>query len=519
MFENPCVEAKVILSDEFEEECRELRFRDNGHEIFLKCGEACCKVEQLEKIIDKIKDVEFLGSMIYSNWLYFKKFACYPEDVLLHKNRKWFICALNRMRDLVINGYVNYGKVRKIELVSYIYKVGSYIQNITIKEKLTINSKGRIWINKYEAEGDKENYKLVSKETMSIDKTLAKDVLEVCNKSVSRERKIYTYGDRWEYWNMTITGDDGYIECLDDMAGDIITENGCDLSEYIRCQLDRPDLMLFDMKNIDNPIENITLEYNREQQIVDEGIYSTTDEKKYLKKSKRYELLTSDRKTGKIEYLIDKDGNITEFNIKNKLMASRLLNFFSRNNLFQVSHIFFMSNQKRKEQKNTDIQEKAHNDGYGEQSKTVDKSYDIKTFELKVRYRDGSEKKFYGNFDRNHLPYEYESFIDLYKKVITLREKGDLFDPKLYKKGKAMSHEFIYCSVSFNNSSKTYYYIADNDDFSIGDLVDVPVGNDGQTVVGKIEDINFYTKTKVPFDIEKTKHIVGKHLSKEKDFL
>lgn len=45
----------------------------------------------------------------------------------------------------------------------------------------------------------------------------------------------------------------------------------------------------------------------------------------------------------------------------------------------------------------------------------------------------------------------------------------------------------------------------------VGDVVDVPVGSEGNVSQATIEDIGYYDKEDAPYPPEKTKFIIGKH--------
>lgn len=502
-FENPYVDLKYIFSSDFENECKALNFKDAGNIIFQRCGSACCELEQLEKIIDQIDDAEFLGSMLYSNWLYFYKFSCYPEKILLHKNREWFLCILNRMQELAVSGIKNNSPVRKIKVCteSLFYDC---IDGVELSQELTLNSQGRVCLKKIsiDRKNFNENEREIAKETFYINKDIAVDIMAQCDRYLPKEEICIDSG----MWIAEIFREDGIQESAMGPIGKIFMDDGSNLSEYIRCSMGRHDLMMFDKENIDNVIENITLEYNRETKALDKSWkkYSLKPEK--WVKPKNNEQLSIDRQSGTVEYSRDKNGQIIEYKFEDKFTMNKLLSFFTRKNLFKMSHEISMGMQRccREVACNEEGTEKNNTDA-------LEKAYDKSFYTMKITYQDGSDIEFYGNFNRNDLPFEYAGFISVMESVIKFKEKGDIFNPKMYKRGKAMPGEYIYCSVSINHSKNTYYYIADEDDFEIDDLVDVPVGDAGQVLVGKIKDIEFFTEREVPLDIDKTKHIVGKH--------
>lgn len=67
-----------------------------------------------------------------------------------------------------------------------------------------------------------------------------------------------------------------------------------------------------------------------------------------------------------------------------------------------------------------------------------------------------------------------------------------------------------YCEVAFDDSGKTFYYRTRNPELKVGDMVYVPVGYKYEKKIGKIVSMKEYKGSKVPYPLEKTKHIKGK---------
>lgn len=66
---------------------------------------------------------------------------------------------------------------------------------------------------------------------------------------------------------------------------------------------------------------------------------------------------------------------------------------------------------------------------------------------------------------------------------------------------------YIYCSVRFQNSSRTYYYISDDETLCIGDTVLVPTGEDNILTPAEIVKITRHTYETVPLPLSATKKI------------
>jgi len=70
--------------------------------------------------------------------------------------------------------------------------------------------------------------------------------------------------------------------------------------------------------------------------------------------------------------------------------------------------------------------------------------------------------------------------------------------------------EYIYCSVTFDDSYKTYYYLTDDDSIEVGDLVMVPAGIDNHLAMVEVVKIEYFQDGNVPFPMNKIKKIVRK---------
>lgn len=75
---------------------------------------------------------------------------------------------------------------------------------------------------------------------------------------------------------------------------------------------------------------------------------------------------------------------------------------------------------------------------------------------------------------------------------------------------KRKADEYVFCSVQFGEDGKSYYYLADDDTFAIGDFVIVPVGDDGHSAIAEVVNIEHFQEHKVPFPLDKVKRVTRK---------
>ncbi len=90
-----------------------------------------------------------------------------------------------------------------------------------------------------------------------------------------------------------------------------------------------------------------------------------------------------------------------------------------------------------------------------------------------------------------------------------LRQSGKLsYSLRAYLKHELAAWEmYIYCSVRFPTSDRTYYYIAEDETLCVGDTVLVPAGEDNILTSAEIVKIGRYTYDTVPLPLQNTKKI------------
>lgn len=64
--------------------------------------------------------------------------------------------------------------------------------------------------------------------------------------------------------------------------------------------------------------------------------------------------------------------------------------------------------------------------------------------------------------------------------------------------------------MEFDESYKSYYYIAYEDNISVDERVIVPVGKDNHHSVAEVVKVEFFAEENMPLPLERTKHIIRK---------
>ena len=181
--------------------------------------------------------------------------------------------------------------------------------------------------------------------------------------------------------------------------------------------LEEKNLMLLD-GNLDiDRIEKITLSYSK---IAEVPFFDAVEHiaRKYS------EYLTINGKTKTIEFLREfENGNKVYHKYEVGEDIDILLSSFENNKVFEYMEIedadIYLPVSMEREDIDIDlhVSEKSH-------------------YRLTVYYENDKEKEFEGSFDLTGLPDNYDTFINAVSDFLKLYNEGDIFDKKIYYKGK-----------------------------------------------------------------------------------
>ena len=135
---------------------------------------------------------------------------------------------------------------------------------------------------------------------------------------------------------------------------------------------------------------------------------------------------------------------------------------------------------------------------------------ETKDYEIVIDFERGSQRTIKGTFDKKGLPEDWADFAENILNFILFYGLGEILDSSVYNFIKRRKDEYIYCSITFDEGYKTYYYKTDDDSIKVGDLVMVPAGNDNHLAVVKVVNIEYFQEKNVPLPLSKTKNIVRK---------
>ena len=468
----------IDLVDHFmADDCAALGFEmDCGHAFSEKYGQAVSNHEVLDRIIDDITDIPLLGSAIYSRWRYFNHWAYTGEEILEPQNRAWFILALSRLALLSgENPFIFQGALKKVRIVSNNICYGPMPEpDEEVEQHLTINDEGRVWFSSYKFGNAGERYIKARTKNFKIDKVSADKLLNALATYFGNEYVEVSATDIGD-WVMELTNTEGTVYKFRFL-----------IWKHIYCVRDTvgmDDLYVFDGNCKSDVINRITLDYHRVTKIkpkeVPEGAtweFVTWDYTEHLIIDRETETLVHIQNIGtgcKVSRKYEIEGGIES-----------LLENFNAEDLF--SHI------------------------EGNPDDVIDTPNETKDYKITIDYKKSPQRVIEGSYDKNGLPEDFADFAETVFEFIRFYGLGEVLDPSVYGKVKRRKSEYIFCSVTFDEGYKSYYYLTDDDSIEIGDFVLVPAGKDNHEAVVEVVNIEYFSEENVPLPIEKTKRIIRK---------
>ena len=478
------------------DDCDALGFEmDCGHAFSEKYGSASGDTMKLDRIIDSVDDIPLLGSAIYSRWRYFNHWADSGEEILEPENRAWFILALGRLAVLTgENPFIFRGEPQKIRIVSNRVCCGPEPKaGDEVEQRLTINAKGQVWFSAYNYGEGAGHYQKARSRSFRAEKAIADSVLQKIARYFSNEYDELFDADTGN-WVMEITNTEGSAYRFRGSLCAHFEADGIDLSDMVRDALGMDDLYVFDGNRKPDRVDRVTIDYHRitkiKPEVIPEGVswdYVTWD---YTEK------LVIDRESETLEHIR---------NIGSGCMVSRkyhvqdgiesLLDDIDAENLFGTIE--------------------------GNPEDVIENPLETRDYTITVDFQKGPQRVIQGTYDKRALPEFWNDFADSIRRFIYFYGMGEILDPTVYGKVKRRNRDYIYCSVEFEEGRKSYYYIADEDDISVGDDVIVPAGWDNHQAAARVVKVEYFAEEDVPFPLERTKHIIRKctddDMDEEKD--
>ncbi|MFR9542531.1 MAG: hypothetical protein SNH27_10805 [Rikenellaceae bacterium] len=290
------------------------------------------------------------------------------------------------------------------------------------------------------------------------------------------------------FWELELTTTDGETHQFQGSFCHQLIVEDVDLSDLLRACLGLPQLFAFDGQRHLDPINKIVVEYLRTRKFKRydpiENVYSKEATWSYR------ETLTIDRMTQTIEHIQTLGtGCVITKKYEAEDGVAELLDFFNADDLF--CHVI------------------------GNREDAIETPDDLKDYRITVDYETKPQKILTGSFDRYGLPDDFGYFVEHVLSFMQYYGQGDIFNSFLYNKAKQLKSDYIFCSVAFNDSYKTYYYLTDDDGIEIGDFVVVPAGRDNHETIAEVKKIEYFSEENAPFPVTKTKWMIRKESKRQ----
>ena len=490
-FRNQNISYKELTDHHMADDCAALGFvMDCGQAFSERYGNASCNFEVLDEVIDDITDIPLLGSAIYSQWRYFNHWAYSCDEILLPQNRTWFILALSRLAILSgENPFIFKGTLKKIQIISNGICYGPMpAPEDEIEQHITINSQGRVWFSGFNYGDGVRQFPKGRSDTFSVNKNAVAGLFDAFASFFGNEY-TETFTTDVGSWELLLTNTDGdTFKFMGSLCEDHYI-NGVDLSDLVRDTLGMDDLYVFDGNNKPDEIQRIMIKYHR----------TTKIKPKELPNDAEWEFVTWDYSE---QLIIDRATETLEHiqNIGSQCKVSRKyeigegVSYFLDG--FDADELFI--------------------NVVGNPDDVIETPNETKEYEITIDYKKSPQRIIKGSFDKNGLPEDFDDFAEEVVDFIRFYGFGEILDPSIYRKTLHRANDYIYCSVTFDEGEKSYYYITDDDTIEIGDLVIVPAGKDNHEAIVEVVDIEYFDTNDVPLPVEKTKRIIRKY--SEDDF-
>lgn len=476
-FRDPQIDYLDLVDHWLADDCEALGFEMDGGRAFKEeYGNGSGVYEGLNRIIDDVTDISLLGSAIYSNWRYFNHWAYDAEEILEPMHREWFILALSRLASLSKEEPFK-GNLKAIQITSNTFSYHGTIpeKNEEVEQKLIINNDGSVYFSGYRLDSESKQYERIRSRDLKIDLVVKNRLFEAVGTYFCNDHTEEFIADTGT-WFIELTNDKGITY---DFRGSLcaIPDHGkADLSELIREIMGMSDLYVLDGNSKQDVINKVTLDYHRITKIETRQGIVTWD---------ATERLVIDRATETLEY-VQSLGTGCKISHKYEIEGGveNLLEHFDAKTLFTYVE--------------------------GNPDDVIDTPNETRDYKITLEYREKPSRTITGSYDKKGLPEDFGDFAEKVYEFIRFYGFGEMLFPSAYDRVKRRKSEYIFCSITFDEEAKSYYYLADDDDLEVGDFVFVPVGKENHKSIGKVVKIEYFSEEDAPFPLKNTKHIICK---------
>ena len=145
-----------------------------------------------------------------------------------------------------------------------------------------------------------------------------------------------------------------------------------------------------------------------------------------------------------------------------------------------------------------------------EEEATVNPKEEDATYRITLEFGEYKPVVLQGSFDKYGLPESWEDFATSLSRFLQNYGSGEILDPSAYNRARRRKGESIFCSVVFNEGSKPYHYLTNDDTLRVDDSVLVPVKSENRIVMASIVDIEYFPEDEAPYPMEKLRRILRK---------
>lgn len=379
-----------------------------------------------------------------------------------------------------VNPFAFEGSLKKVRIISNNECFGPASDpDDEVEQRLSITAGGGIWLTRYCFGEYGEGPRLLAKEKIPSDEKKIRDILDA----------IANNFEEYDDFDMTDVG--SWVIELTNTEGETITADGAlvpdsfpYLSDFIREQLGRNDLFLFD----GNPDRVDRIEV-------------------YL--DRRTEIETPQP--------IDRDHPYVIWEYHEELeidRASETVKHFRK--IFEqcdVSHVWHIEGGVSNFLDDLDVNALSEAEG-NPPDVYVDPHFSDR-YKILVTTKLGGERETTGTFDKKGLPEDWPSFAEELSDFLSFYGIGDFFNERTYGKLRRRVNDLIFCNVVFEDKGREYCYLAD-EDFDAGDYAIVPAGEDDHEAVVRIESVEYHPAEEAPFPLDRIKHII-RRFDEDKD--
>ena len=444
----------------FDRECENL--------FCMQYGEAAYDYRSLRKVISEIDDIDLIGSAIVSRWKYY--FDISSPSIFCIEGVRWFNLALKRLLDL--SDYDSpglIGNVKKIHLSSNAACYGlSPEPDEEIRQSLTFNSKGMVWLSGYNVDG--VNLRSLF---FRIDKEKSRTLISAYEEYFDDYEPVFCTDTGM--FDIELTAEDGKTHTF---SGSLSAtgNNSAGLSDLTRDILNRKSVYAIDGNAVFDSVHKIILEYRNNMK------GDSEDEEYEICYSEKI-IIDRETSTLKISKGIDEECIVnTEYHIKGGIES--LLDSFNVKYLFSYTE--------------------------GNPDNVINDPNSERLYTFTIETEKGAVKVLEGTFDKRGLPSDYGEFIQKVYYFVRFYDGVSLFNMSAYGRNRRCSDEYIYLSVEFEQGCRTYYYVTDDDSIDEQDFVIVPAGKDNHEDVALVRKVEYFKKEEVPYPYDKTKKVIRK---------